>query len=167
MKAEQLLEIEGALTASMAADRRLVEVRGRWLRRGRRVRVPAVLVVEHDKRQHRFPERQPPLDGRRPRAGASWSASFVVPTWLEPHLEGRTRLKLAGLTQALPAGSFARDEAPVREKDPTREEAPPVGSLAREEAPVREEATPAALLEAQELLAQARELRARLQMHQA
>jgi hypothetical protein len=144
MEAEQPLEIYAAHVTPMAADRQIVELSGRWRRRVRRVREPAVLVVEHDGRQHRFPERDPPQDGRRPRAGASWSASFILPTWLEAHLEGQTWLKLAELTLALPAGSFGRSQVSIRHEAPS-----------------------AALLEAQELLAQARELRARLQARQA
>jgi hypothetical protein len=66
------------------------------------------LVVEAEGRRHRFPALPGP---RRPRLGrpGAWTASFALPSWLEPHLGEEMALWLGNVEILLPTVSFVAE----------------------------------------------------------
>src|SRR5581483_2983379 len=95
----------GSVTASsLGGDRFVLRLDGRWLTRARPSLREAELLVDENRRQHRFPATEQP---RRARLGRStWTLSFTLPTWLVTRLEGNTVLKVAEATIPLPEGAF-------------------------------------------------------------
>jgi hypothetical protein len=111
MEASYPLEFESVSAAPLDDEKLVVRVEGRWLTRHRPTLERAMLVVEANGRRHRFPAIPQP---RRPRFGRSggWSGGFALPTWLGPHLEGNTSLRLGETAMQLPVGSFAGLDEP-------------------------------------------------------
>jgi hypothetical protein len=79
------LEVEQIESAPLGRAKVAIRVTGRWLARRWMPDARAFLVVEADGRRHRFPAMPEPRRSRLARS-AAWSASFALPTWLEPKL---------------------------------------------------------------------------------
>jgi hypothetical protein len=117
------LEVEQIECAPLGRAKVVIRVTGRWRARWRPPDARAFLIVEAEGRRHRFPAMPEP---RRPRLSrpASWSASFAVPSWLEPPGGGEMSLWFGNVEIPLPEVSVdaAARAAPV-EREPDGEAA--------------------------------------------
>ncbi len=182
--AERPLQIESVSSSPLGEDRLVIRIEGRWEGRNRPHVDEAMLVVENAGRRHRFPVIPQEGKPKRVKRHESWSGSFDLPSWLGDHLPGQTSLTLGDATIPLAAESFGRPEggdetAELRaevvrlrhelaaraadQREALRETATlrsELERLADELGRVRANAVAADGLEqAEELLAQARELR--------
>lgn len=101
-----LFELKGATASALGGDRFVLQLEGRWLSRERPALRDAELLVDENRRQHRFPAA--PAGRRSVMRSAAWSVGFTLPMWLAPRLEGNTFLRVGELTIPLPEGTFAR-----------------------------------------------------------
>lgn len=95
------LELESVHVDALAGDRVLVRLKGRWRRRSRNPEARAMLIVEVEGRRHRFPAIPQP---RRMRLGSptGWGASFALPAWLRPRLDGHMSLTVGDAIVPVP-----------------------------------------------------------------
>jgi predicted nucleic acid-binding Zn-ribbon protein len=139
------LEIETVECTRQADEQIFVRIRGRWRSRVSEPDAVVLLLVEVEGRRYRFPAI---LQPRRPRFGRSgaWAASFDLPAWLEPHLDGRMTLAIGTVSVAVPGVGGSRAEADVAPAVPDEPEAPeaPEAADASDE-PDAPEADPVAL----------------------
>lgn len=101
---QSALAIEAVEWEPAGGQNLMIRVRGRWRRRRPALRGQPLLVVEADGKRHRFPAtpEPPSLAGAPP---GSWQMSFSVPSWLAPHLSGRSWLQLGLAVVPLPPPS--------------------------------------------------------------
>jgi len=99
------LEFKAASASPLGGDRFVLRLEGRWLSRERLALREAELLVDENRRQHRFPAA--PGTRRPVRRSAAWTLSFTLPTWLGPRLEGNTLLNVEGMTMRLPPGMLS------------------------------------------------------------
>jgi hypothetical protein len=119
------LEIDEVECSPLGREKVVVRLTGRWSTRRRAPDGQALLVVEADGRQHRFPAISEPRRVRISRPG-TWAASFALPAWLEPRLAGQMSLWLGELAIPLPPISFTEGGPSAEHAQPLERETPRV-----------------------------------------
>ena len=118
LAAEPALEVDAVECSPVGRGKVLVRVQGRW-RGGRRRALDSrtMLVVEDEGRRHRFPAVPQPRRPRIGRGGSGWSASFSIPAWLAPHLEGQMTLSIGDSRVPVPPIAFTSAEVSMSARD--------------------------------------------------
>jgi hypothetical protein len=129
------LELE-KVECSLDQDELLVALSGRWQARSRRRNARAMLIVEVDGRRHRFPAVRRPGRGRTGRLGV-WEATFALPAWMQPNLEGHTTVAVGGTAVSVAGfvmieAESAHEVAPLKEADGDETQFPDGGQGGRE-----------------------------------